>query len=87
MDIEDVYLAIESIMCSFLFDAIAPCEAELYKTYLYIDELEKRVYADTSYGEYLKRRCAEHGIYKKEATHAIRKGYSHQANGVGYKLK
>lgn len=60
---------------SFLFDAIAPCVAELYEAYLYIDELEKRVYADTAYGEYLERRCAEHGIYRKEATHTIRKGY------------
>ncbi len=60
---------------SFLFDAIAPCVAELYEAYLYIDELEKRVYADTSYGEYLERRCAEHGIYRKQATHSIRKGY------------
>ena len=54
---------------SFLFDAIAPCVAELYEVYLYIDELEKRVYADTAYGEYVDKRCAEHGIYRKTATH------------------
>ena len=60
---------------SFLFDAIAPCVAELFEAYLYIDELEKRVYADTSYGEYLERRCAERGIYRKAASHAIRRGY------------
>lgn len=60
---------------SFLFDAIAPCVAELYEAYLYIDELEKRVFADTAYDEYLDRRCAERGIYRKEATHSIRKGY------------
>ena len=60
---------------SFLFDAIAPCVAELYEAYLYIDELEKRVFADTAYGEYLDRRCAERGIYRKQATHSIRKGY------------
>lgn len=60
---------------SFLFDAIAPCVAELYEVYLYIDELEKRVFADTAYDEYLDRRCAERGIYRKQATHSIRKGY------------
>ena len=60
---------------SFLFDAIAPCVAELYEAYLYIDELQKRVFADTAYGEYLDRRCAERGIYRKQATHSIRKGY------------
>ena len=60
---------------SFLFDAIAPCVAELYEAYLYIEELEKRVFADTAYGEYLERRTAERGIYRKLATHAIRKAY------------
>ena len=60
---------------SFLFDAIASCAAELYEAYLYIEELEKRVFADTAYGEYLERRTAERGIYRKSATHAIRKAY------------
>lgn len=58
---------------SLIYDSIAPCVAELYEAYLYIDELEKRVFADTAYDEYLDRRCAERGIYRKEATHAIRK--------------
>lgn len=58
---------------SLIYDAIAPCVAELYEAYLYIDELEKRVFADTAYGEYLDRRCAERGIYRKQATHAMRK--------------
>lgn len=60
---------------SFLFDAIAPCVAELYEAYLRIEELEKRVFADTAYGEYLERRTAERGIYRKPATYAIRKAY------------
>ena len=60
---------------SFLFDAIAPCVAELYEAYLYIDELEKRVFADTAYGEYLERRTAERGIYRKPTTYSIRKAY------------
>lgn len=70
---------------SFLFDAIAPCVAELYEAYLYIDELEKRVFADTAYGEYLERRCAERGIYRKEATCAIRKGYFDNEVPIGSK--
>ena len=60
---------------SFLFDAIAPCVAELYEAYLHIEELEKSVFADTAYGEYLERRTAERGIYRKSATYAIRKAY------------
>lgn len=73
--LERVSTGIDTSEGSFLFDAIAPCVAELYEAYLYIDELEKRVFADTAYGEYLDRRCAERGIYRKQATHSIRKGY------------
>ena len=68
---------------SFLFNAIAPCVAERYKTYLYIDELERRVFADTAYGEYLDKRCAEHGIYRKTATQSIRKGYFENEVSIG----
>lgn len=73
--LERVSSSVDTSEGSFLFDAIAPCVAELYQAYLYIDELEKRVFADTAYGEYLDRRCAERGIYRKQATYAIRKGY------------
>ena len=73
--IKRVSSSVDTSEGSFLFDAIAPCVAELYEAYLYIDELEKRVFADTAYGEYLDRRCAERGIYRKQATHSIRKGY------------
>ena len=73
--LERVTTGVDTSEGSFLFDAIAPCVAELYEAYLYIDELEKRVYADTAYGEHLDKRCAEHGIYRKKATHSIRKGY------------
>lgn len=73
--LERVNSSVDTSEGSFLFDAIAPCVAELYQAYLYIDEIEKRVFADTAYGEYLDRRCAERGIYRKQATYAIRKGY------------
>lgn len=73
--LERVSSSVDTSEGSFLFDAIAPCVAELYEAYLYIDELEERVFADTAYGEYLDRRCAERGIYRKQATHSIRKGY------------
>ncbi len=81
--LQRVSTGIDTSEGSFLFDAIAPCVAELYQAYLYIDELEKRVFADTAYGEYLDRRCAERGIYRKEATYAIRKGYFDNAVLIG----
>ena len=73
--LERVGTGIDTSEGSFLFDVIAPCVAELYEAYLYIEELEKRIFADTAYGEYLERRTAEHDIYRKSATYAIRKAY------------
>lgn len=73
--LQRVSTGIDTSEGSFLFDAIAPCVAELYEAYLYIDELEKRVFADTAYDEYLDRRCAERGIYREQASYAIRKGH------------
>ncbi len=81
--LQRVNTGIDTSEGSFLFDAVAPCVAELYEAYLYIDELEKRVYADTSYDEYLERRCAERGIYRKQATHSIRKAYFDNAVPIG----
>lgn len=83
--LERVSSSVDTSEGSFLFDAIAPCVAELYQAYLYIDELEKRVFADTAYDEYLDRRCAERGIYRKKATYAIRKGYFDNEVPIGSK--
>lgn len=52
---------------SFLYDSISCMTQELYQCYLYFNELEKRVYADTSYQEYLEQRCAERGISRDKA--------------------
>lgn len=57
---------------SFIYDAIAPTIVELHQCYLYINELENKVYADTAQGEYLERRTAERGINRKNAVNAIR---------------
>ena len=81
--LERVSSSVDTSEGSFLFDAIAPCVAD--QAYLYIDELEKRVFADTAYDEYLERRCAERGIYRKKATYAIRKGYFDNEVPIGSK--
>lgn len=57
---------------SFIYDAIAPTVVELQQCYLYINELENKVYADTAQGEHLERRTAERGINRKNAVNAIR---------------
>lgn len=81
--LERVSTGMDTSEGSFLYDAIVPCVAELYEAYLYIEELEKRIFADTAYGEYLERRCAERGIYREEASCAIRKGHFDNAVPIG----
>ena len=70
---------------SFIYDAIAPCVLELYHTYLYCNELEKRVFADTAYGEYLDRRVEERNIKRKKATFSQRKGIFNNTVPIGSK--
>ena len=59
---------------SIIFDAIAPAAAELAQLYMELDYVLKETYADTASGEYLARRCAERGVTREEATHAVVQG-------------
>lgn len=57
-----------------IYLALAPACFELAEAYMQIETIRDMTYADTSIGEDLTRRCAERGIYRKEATYALRKG-------------
>lgn len=71
--LENVSADVDKTEGSVVYDAVSPCCLELAQCYTYIEELEKRVFVDTSYGEYLDRRVIEQGITRKEAVYAIRK--------------
>jgi len=55
---------------SFIYDALAPAALELAQAYVELDNILKIVFAQTSYGEWLEKRCAEFGIYRKAGTKA-----------------
>ncbi|MCT4542831.1 MAG: baseplate J/gp47 family protein [Vallitalea sp.] len=59
---------------SIIYDAIAPACAELAQIYINLDTLLKMAFVTSSSGEFLDRKCADFGIYRKKATKAIRKG-------------
>ncbi|RAK21150.1 putative phage protein gp47/JayE [Anoxybacillus vitaminiphilus] len=59
---------------SIIYDALAPAAMELAQMYTELDVILRLAFGETSTGEYLKRRAADFGVYKKEATSAIRKG-------------
>lgn len=54
----------------FIYDAVAPVATELAEMYSSLDEVLEQVFAQTASGEYLEKRCAEFGIYRKAGTKA-----------------
>lgn len=55
---------------SFIYDAISPMAGELAQAYIELDNVLEKVFAQTSYGEWLDKRAAEFGIYRKPGTKA-----------------
>lgn len=56
---------------SVIFDAIAPCCYELAEAYIELIRLCDESFADTASGEFLDRRCAEAGVFRRGATKAL----------------
>lgn len=53
---------------SVIYDALAPCAAELAQLYIAMDVVIRETFVDTASLYYLKKRCAERGIHQKLAT-------------------
>lgn len=59
---------------SIIYDALAPAAAELAQLYINLDVVMNQTFADTATEEYLEKRCAERGVLRAEATHAVVQG-------------
>lgn len=55
---------------SFIYDALSPAAIELALAYIELDRVIKLGFAQTTYGQYLDYRAAEHGLTRKPATKA-----------------
>lgn len=55
---------------SFVYDALAPAALEIAQLYTQLDYILTVAFAQTSYGEWLEKRAAEFGIYRKPGTKA-----------------
>ena len=55
---------------SFIYDALAPVAAELAQAVIWAQEVLRRGFAQTTFGEYLDLRAAEHGLTRKPAVKA-----------------
>ncbi|MFZ5987091.1 MAG: baseplate J/gp47 family protein [Bacillota bacterium] len=53
---------------SFTYDALSPAAVELAQTYIELDGILEKAFAQTSYGEWLEKRAAEYGVYRKPGT-------------------
>lgn len=71
---------------SIIYNALAPAAFELAQMHIELDTVLEIVFANTSSGEYLDKRCAEMGIARKQATKAIRKGEFDTSIPIGAKF-
>jgi len=55
---------------SFIYDVLASVAAELAQAAIWAQEVLRRGFAQTTFGQYLDLRCAEHGLTRKPAVKA-----------------
>lgn len=67
---------------SFTFDAISPAAIELTQTYIELDGILEKAFAQTAYGEWLEKRAAEYGVYRKPGTRAYGAATFYGAKGT-----
>lgn len=56
---------------SFTYDLLSPAAIELALAYVELEQVLQAGFADTSYGEYLDKRCGELGVYRKPSVKAV----------------
>lgn len=66
---------------SIIYDALAPCAAELAQMYLVIKDSIDLAFVDTAVDEYLDRLSDQIGLVRKQATNAIRQAEFKDENG------
>ncbi|GGJ68316.1 putative phage protein gp47/JayE [Anoxybacillus voinovskiensis] len=71
---------------SIIYDALAPAAIELAQMYDELDIVLRLAFGETSTGEYLDKRAADFGVYRKQATPAVRKGIFTDGNDVPFNI-
>lgn len=68
---------------SIIYDAIAPCAAELAQLYIKLYGIYEQVFIDSAVGEDLDKLVKQNGVTRKDATYALRKGEFNMVVPVG----
>ncbi|MED0686550.1 baseplate J/gp47 family protein [Anoxybacillus ayderensis] len=71
---------------SIIYDALAPAAMELAQMYAELDVVLRLAFGETSTGEYLDKRTADFGVYRKQATASIRKGVFTDGNNAPFNI-
>lgn len=71
---------------SIIYDALAPAAMELAQMYTELDVVLRLAFGETSTGGYLDKRAADFGVYRKQATPAVRKGIFTDENDVPFNI-
>ena len=71
---------------SIIYDALAPAAMELAQMYAELDIVLRLAFGETTTGEYLDKRAADFGVYRKKATPAVRKGIFTDGNNVPFNI-
>lgn len=69
-----------------IYDAIAPAAAELAILYSELGTVMDRAFPDTETGLDLTKKARERGVFRRDATRAVRRGYFEDADGNGCEL-
>jgi uncharacterized phage protein gp47/JayE len=67
---------------AIIWDALGPACAELAQMYIELDHILLITFAETSYGEWLEKRCSEMGIHREPAAYAVRLGLFYDSSGT-----
>lgn len=65
---------LDTRIASIIFSSLAPAAVELVNMYIEADAVLNETFADTASWDFLVRRCAERGVFPKEASAAVWQG-------------
>lgn len=68
---------------SVIYNAIAPAAAELTQAYIELESVDNRISPDTATDDELTELSFQAGVFRKSATHAVRKGVFNRSVPIG----
>ncbi|MCL2547897.1 MAG: baseplate J/gp47 family protein [Symbiobacteriaceae bacterium] len=84
--LERVPRTVDKRIASIIYDTLAPAAEQLASAYISLRDVYRDTYAKTARNEYLELRVGEIGIFREDATPAIREGRFTGADGLPFAI-